>query len=343
MSNEDAVPLTDEQIAALKAAALAATPQDIDSAQDIERFPDGSRYCTCPACDGEGHVDLEADYCNYDGHALGVQFYGIGDAHKFAEDYFRAAKPATVLALIERLERAEATPQADAAIAAGEAREADGRESFEAAWKQEYPLHGESAFKRSGFNPDAYVNTRVQDGWLMWQARGKTGSKASPLPRVAETVPPEVMAALDRMCTPLDKSVLKGATADADAHSMRIIRDYVLRATPQARTNVALTDDEREDLQEAREILENMLSSIEADGNYSTEATCTFLRQALNCLPAASPAAGTQDEKRCEYCDGTGDVHRIDGEWRGTCTACDAADSQTAARAADGGEQGVES
>ncbi|WP_227242481.1 hypothetical protein [Paraburkholderia caribensis] len=44
------------------------------------------------------------------------------------------------------------------------------REDFEAAWSNEYPLHGESAFRRSGFNPDAYVNTRVHDGWLMWQA-----------------------------------------------------------------------------------------------------------------------------------------------------------------------------
>lgn len=24
-------------------------------------------------------------------------------------------------------------------------------------------------------------------------------------------------------------------------------------------------------------------------------------------------------ERRCEYCDGTGDVHSIDGEWCGTC------------------------
>jgi hypothetical protein len=28
--------------------------------------------------------------------------------------------------------------------------------------------------------------------------------------------------------------------------------------------------------------------------------------------------------ERCQYCDGTGDVHSIDGEWRGECTACDA-------------------
>jgi hypothetical protein len=95
------------------------------------------------------------------------------------------------------------------------------------------------------------------------------------------TVPPEVMAALDRMCTPLDASVLSGATASADAHSMQVIHDYVLAT---ARSD-APTDELREDLQEAREILENMVRSIELDGNYSTEATCTFLRQALMCLP----------------------------------------------------------
>lgn len=29
-------------------------------------------------------------------------------------------------------------------------------------------------------------------------------------------------------------------------------------------------------------------------------------------------------EQRCRYCDGTGDVHRADGEWLGECTECDA-------------------
>lgn len=99
--------LTDEQIAALKAAALAATPQNIDSAQRIEYYDDGS-HVECPACGGEGHVELEADFCNYDGTAIGVQFYGIGNAHGAAEAYLRAAMPTTVLALIDRLERAEA-------------------------------------------------------------------------------------------------------------------------------------------------------------------------------------------------------------------------------------------
>jgi len=107
-TNTDAVPLTDEQIQALKAAALAATPQNIDSAEIIEHSIGSGEQIECPHCGGDGSVPLEADYCNYDGEALGVQFYGIGNAHGLAEQYFRAAKPATVIGLIERLERAEA-------------------------------------------------------------------------------------------------------------------------------------------------------------------------------------------------------------------------------------------
>lgn len=47
-------------------------------------------------------------------------------------------------------------------------------------------------------------------------------------------VPADVMAALNRMCTPLDASVLKGATADADAFCMQLIRDYILRRSAPA-------------------------------------------------------------------------------------------------------------
>lgn len=46
--------------------------------------------------------------------------------------------------------------------------------------------------------------------------------------RMAEP-PPEVLAALDRMCQPLHESRLSGATAAADARCMSLIRDYVLR------------------------------------------------------------------------------------------------------------------
>lgn len=48
------------------------------------------------------------------------------------------------------------------------------REQFEAAWRKEYPLHSSTAFTRSGFDPERYANTRVQDGWLMWQASRAT-------------------------------------------------------------------------------------------------------------------------------------------------------------------------
>jgi hypothetical protein len=58
-----------------------------------------------------------------------------------------------------------------------------------------------------------------------------------------------------------------------------------------ARQPAAIDKEADDDIEEAREILKNMVRSIELDGNYSTEATCTFLRQALNCLPVAAPLA----------------------------------------------------
>lgn len=41
------------------------------------------------------------------------------------------------------------------------------------------------------------------------------------------TLPDEVQYALDRMCQPLDESVLWGATAREDKRCMQIIRDYI--------------------------------------------------------------------------------------------------------------------
>ncbi|MHB1641389.1 MAG: hypothetical protein ACYCS8_01855 [Acidithiobacillus sp.] len=43
------------------------------------------------------------------------------------------------------------------------------------------------------------------------------------------TIPLEVMNALDRMCTPLDSSYVKGVTAEEDARCMGLIRNYILR------------------------------------------------------------------------------------------------------------------
>lgn len=88
----------------LKRLAEAATPQNFDSAQVATH----EGWIECPTCGGEGSVDLGGDYLNYDNEALGVQFYGIGDAHVNAEAYYHAAKPAAVLALIAEVERLSA-------------------------------------------------------------------------------------------------------------------------------------------------------------------------------------------------------------------------------------------
>ncbi|WP_316992770.1 ead/Ea22-like family protein [Enterobacter asburiae] len=92
----------DKQV--LREAAEKATALNLDTAQ-VKRGNDG--YLECPCCEGAGYVEEEADFCNIDGVALGVQFYGIGEHHGLAEAYFRAANPATVLALLDELEASE--------------------------------------------------------------------------------------------------------------------------------------------------------------------------------------------------------------------------------------------
>ncbi|UVX29576.1 hypothetical protein PRB81_gp29 [Klebsiella phage VLCpiS13f] len=88
----------------LKAAAEKVTALNLDTAQEV-RDEDG--YLECPVCGGEGSVDSERDYCNIDGVALGIQFYGIGEHHGLAEQYFRIATPSNILSLIEGLEKAQ--------------------------------------------------------------------------------------------------------------------------------------------------------------------------------------------------------------------------------------------
>jgi len=46
------------------------------------------------------------------------------------------------------------------------------------------------------------------------------------------SVPEDVRAALDRMCTPMDESWLSGTTAKEDARCMALIRNHVLAAPP---------------------------------------------------------------------------------------------------------------
>jgi hypothetical protein len=96
--------MVEDLIKRLKEAAQAATPQNLDTAQTVERYEDGS-HITCPTCDGEGYAELNSDFCNYDGKAIGVQFYGIGPEHLVAEAYFRAASPAAILELIAMIEQ----------------------------------------------------------------------------------------------------------------------------------------------------------------------------------------------------------------------------------------------
>jgi hypothetical protein len=96
--------MVEDLIKRLKEAAQAATAQNLDTAQQVERFEDGS-HITCPTCGGEGYAELNSDFCNYDGKAIGVQFYGIGPEHSAAEAYFRAASPAAILELIAMIEQ----------------------------------------------------------------------------------------------------------------------------------------------------------------------------------------------------------------------------------------------
>ncbi|EJT4817830.1 ead/Ea22-like family protein [Citrobacter freundii] len=99
---------------ALREAAEKVTALNFDTAE-IKR-EDGCYEC--PACGGEGWIDGDVDYCNIDGVALGVLFYGIGEHHGLAEAYLRAANPATVLALMDELEAAEKRIAEQSAIVA---------------------------------------------------------------------------------------------------------------------------------------------------------------------------------------------------------------------------------
>lgn len=183
--------LTDEHIATLKLAARAVTPQDIDGAERIESRPDGS-YITCPACEGEGCIPFESDYCNYDHVAIGVQFYGVGTEPGAAEAYFRAAKPATILALLDRLERAEsalAAPPVEQPAAAPADERASGmpdevRDSMmdsqylagvTAGWNAANADDPNAALKKIHDAYSGYLNP-LRD----WQKAGRPGAPATP-------------------------------------------------------------------------------------------------------------------------------------------------------------------
>ncbi len=97
--------ITDEQLAEIESSASKVTAMHLDSAE-VKVKSDGAMI-ECPICGGEGYASLENDYCNFDGHAIGVQFYGIGPEFGAGEEYFRAASPQRIQALITRLRAAE--------------------------------------------------------------------------------------------------------------------------------------------------------------------------------------------------------------------------------------------
>lgn len=87
---------------ALREAAEKATALNLDTAQEARLSDD--ECIECPTCGGDGYMEVQRDYCNIDGVALGVLFYGIGEHHGMAEAFFRAANPSTVLVLLDELE-----------------------------------------------------------------------------------------------------------------------------------------------------------------------------------------------------------------------------------------------
>lgn len=83
-----------------------------------------------------------------------------------------------------------------------------------------------------------------------------------------------------------------GLAADLDAVTNQ--RDKLLAAA--------------EDADECREILGNLIDNIKRHGNYSEESTLVFLdqaRQSLNCLLRAIASVNV---KKCETCNGRGEV-----------------------------------
>jgi hypothetical protein len=116
-------PTTDEaeslppfDLDAIETAAKACTPLDFDTATAGKS--EGG-WVECPCCGGEGDVEREADYCNFDGKALGVQFYGIGHAHGAAEHFLRTASPKVVLDLVSTIRALQAIASLKAPAADG--------------------------------------------------------------------------------------------------------------------------------------------------------------------------------------------------------------------------------
>jgi len=92
-------------IAEMRALMEACTKGDLSTAErHIE-----SEYVECPACSGDGEIEA-SDYCNFDGKALGVQFYGIGPEFG-AHEKLWCAVTAALPALLTELEATRAAAE----------------------------------------------------------------------------------------------------------------------------------------------------------------------------------------------------------------------------------------
>jgi hypothetical protein len=112
---------------------------------------------------------------------------------------------------------------------------------------------------------------------------------ADMLERARSTVMPEDVAyALNRMCTPLDESRLKGVTASEDARCMRVIREYVESVAPARACRAAF--------EELR--LAASQGVLAGDGRiyFDSGANATRLRKALAAVNTTLPCvAATPD------------------------------------------------
>ena len=98
----------------LERLARAATTLNLDTAILSEECE-----TECPLCEGAGIVNAKTQ-TNFDGHATGVQFFGVGDHHKVLEAFVRAAHPQAILDLISTIKLAVNALEEAEAILGGE-------------------------------------------------------------------------------------------------------------------------------------------------------------------------------------------------------------------------------
>ena len=89
----------DQKVRELRALAEKATPGDLDSADHT-----GSGSYECPCCGGDGQAEGKT-FTNFDGYAIGVQFFGVGNEFANYEACFRATTPAALTAILDEYDR----------------------------------------------------------------------------------------------------------------------------------------------------------------------------------------------------------------------------------------------